>query len=219
MQDIKYRIVIADGSSLFRDGVASVLEKAGYKVVAQAGDGDGTIQAVLVSQPDLVLLDSGLPGIGGIKAAERIRNKFPDIKIVILTGVEDDETLFAAIRAGVNGYLSKDLKATEFLEMLAGLERGEAAVTRKTAARLMFGFQQTSQVNEGAKCLTKQEIKVLYLMRDGSSNKEIANVLFISENTVKYHVRNILHKLGVKNRTEAVVYALQENLIHEDRNN
>ena len=161
MHNKKFRIVIADESSLFRDGVASLLEKAGYEVVAQAGDGNSALQAVLETRPDLVLLDASLPEMDGITTVEKIKNNLPDINVVILTSLEDDETLFAAIRAGVSGYLTKDLKATEFLEMLAGLEQGEAAVTRKTATRLMAGFQQASRETQSVSHLTKQEIRVL----------------------------------------------------------
>ena len=215
MQDKSLRVVIADRSSLFRDGIASLLENAGHEVILQTGDGVSTLQSTLDLRPDLVLIDADLPGMDSMTVTAKIKAGSPGTKVVILTGMEDDKTLFAAIRVGTDGYLSKDLNAGEFIEMLAGLERGEAAVTRKTAARLMAGFQEAIRENKTLNCLTNQEIRVLRLIRDGSSNRQIAETLFISENTVKYHVRNILQKLGVKNRTEAVVYAPQEKLLDE----
>lgn len=210
------RVVIADESSLFRDGIASLLETAGHEMVEQTRDGVGAVEAVLRLRPDLVLMDAALPEMDGVTATAKIKAEAPDTKVVILTGVDDDETLYAAIRAGADGYLSKDLKATEFFEMLSGLSRGDAAITRRTAARLMDGFQKVSRMKNRQDRLTRQETRVLTLMGKGSSNKVIAEALFISENTVKYHVRNILNKLGVKNRTEAVVQALRENLIDKD---
>ena len=210
------RVVIADESSLFRDGIASLLETAGHEMVEQTRDGVGAVEAVLRLRPDLVLMDAALPEMDGVTATAKIKSEAPDTKVVILTGVDDDETLYAAIRAGADGYLSKDLKATEFFEMLSGLSRGDAAITRRTAARLMDGFQKVSRMKNRQDRLTRQETRVLTLMGKGSSNKVIAEALFISENTVKYHVRNILNKLGVKNRTEAVVQALRENLIDKD---
>ena len=210
------RVVIADDSSLFRDGIASLLETAGHEMVEQTRDGVGAVEAVLRLRPDLVLMDAALPEMDGVTATAKIKAEAPDTKVVILTGVDDDETLYAAIRAGADGYLSKDLKATEFFEMLSGLSRGDAAITRRTAARLMDGFQKVSRMKNRQDRLTRQETRVLTLMGKGSSNKVIAEALFISENTVKYHVRNILNKLGVKNRTEAVVQALRENLIDKD---
>ena len=114
-------------------------------------------------------------------------------------------------------YLQKDLDASEFLEMLAGLERGEAAITRKTAARLMSAFQDLTKRDSEDNQLTKREIQLLRWMVEGYSNKAIAQELFISENTVKYHIRNILQKLDVQNRTEAVSYVLREGLINTDQ--
>ena len=147
-----------------------------------------------------------------------IKAEFPDTRVVILTVSDDDDDLFNTTQAGANGYLHKDLDASQFLEMLAGLERGEAAITRKTAARLMSGFQNLAQQTENADPLTPRETQLLRWMVEGYSNKAIAKELFISENTVKYHIRNIFQKLQVQNRTEAVAYALLEGLIDTAQN-
>jgi DNA-binding NarL/FixJ family response regulator len=217
MEDKPISVVVADDHSLFRDGITSLLEAAGYNVVDQSNDGQGALDAVRKTHPDLVLLDISMPKMDGLEALQLIKAEFPETKVVILTVSEEDDDLFSSIRAGADGFLHKDLDASEFLEMLAGLERGEAAITRKTAARLMSGFQQLTEQTENADALTKREIQLLHWMVEGHSNREIAKELFISENTVKYHIRNIFQKLEVQNRTEAVAYALREGLIRKDQ--
>jgi len=211
------RVVVADDHSLFRDGITSLLEAAGYEVVDQGSDGQEAIEAVRRFRPDLVLLDISMPKMGGLEALQLIKAEFPETRVVILTVSDEDDDLFATTRAGANGYLQKDLDASEFLEMLAGLEHGEAAITRKTAARLMTAFQDLTKRDDEDNQLTKREIQLLRWMVEGYSNKAIAQQLFISENTVKYHIRNILQKLDVQNRTEAVSYALREGLINADQ--
>jgi DNA-binding NarL/FixJ family response regulator len=218
MNDKPMRVVVADDHSLFRDGITSLLEAVGYEIVEQCGDGQAAVEAVQRLHPDLVLLDISMPKMGGLEALQLIKAESPDTRVVILTVSDDEDDLFATTRAGANGYLQKDLDASEFLEMLAGLERGEAAITRKTAARLMSGFQSLIQETETADQLTEREIQLLGWMVEGYSNKAIAKELFISENTVKYHIRNIFQKLQVQNRTEAVAYALREGLIDTAQN-
>ncbi|MGD8751807.1 MAG: response regulator transcription factor, partial [Anaerolineales bacterium] len=140
------------------------------------------------------------------------------VQVVILTVSDQDEDIFAAIKSGADGYLLKDLNASEFLEILSGLERGEAAITRKTAARLMAGFQNlTREDSEQADKLTERELEILKLVGKGLSNRNIAEQLFISENTVKYHLRNILQKTGAQNRTEAVTHAIQVGLFDPEQ--
>jgi DNA-binding NarL/FixJ family response regulator len=208
------RVIVADDHSLFRDGITSLLEAAGYEVVEQVGNGKLAIEAVRQHQPDLVLLDIKMPVVDGIEALKVIRSEFPDLRVVILTVSDDDEDLFAAIQAGADGYLLKDLTSDEFLEMLSGLERGEAAISRKVTTQLIAGFQQLStQTTDSRNQLTDREFELLHLLADGLSNKIIAERLFISENTVKYHIKNILQKFGVQNRTEAVAMAIRQGLL------
>ena len=208
------RVVVADDHSLFRDGITSLLEAAGYNVVEQVGDGERAIDAVRRLNPDLVLLDITMPKTTGIDALRVIKSEFPHIKVVMLTVSAEDDDLFAAIQSGADGYLLKDLNSDEFLEMLGGLEIGAAAISRTMTTRLMSGFQELSGQNDRAKNqLTDREIELLYYMADGLSNKGIAEKLFISENTVKYHIRNILQKFGVQNRTEAVALAIRRGLL------
>jgi len=210
-------VIVADDHSLFRDGIVSLLEAAGHQVVEQVGDGKSAVEVAGRLQPDLVLLDINMPGMDGLEALTLIKKEVPKARVVMLTVSDDDVDLFAAIKAGADGYLLKDLNASTFLEMLEGLERGEAAVTRKTAKRLMGGFKElSSQPASAPDELTTREFELLSLLGEGLPNKVIAERMFISENTVKYHIRNILQKLGVQNRTEAVATALRNGLIRPD---
>jgi DNA-binding NarL/FixJ family response regulator len=211
------RVLVADDHSLFRDGIASLLQAAGFDVVGQAEDGLGAVEAAKRLRPDLVLLDIAMPHMDGLEALHRIKEALPETRVVMLTVSDEDDDLFEAIRAGAQGYLLKNMTADEFFEMLAGLERGEAALTRRTATRLMKGFADLPHERvRPESSLTARERELLGLMAQGGSNKSIARDLSISENTVKYHVRNILQKLDVQNRTEAVSYAINAGLFDPD---
>ncbi|HLF27627.1 MAG TPA: response regulator transcription factor [Anaerolineae bacterium] len=208
------RVLVADDHSLFRDGMISLLEAAGFTVVGQAGDGRAAVEAARQLRPDLVLLDISMPGMTGLQALRQIKAESPDVQVVMLTVSDADSDLFEAVQSGARGYLLKSLNANEFLEALNGLKRGEAAITRKTAARLMDGFAALAQQPaQPAGVLTPREIELLQLVVDGLSNKAIAEKLSLSENTVKYHVKNILQKLGVQNRTEAATHAIRDGLL------
>lgn len=208
------RVLVADDHSLFRDGIVSLLEAADFDVVGQVGDGQAAVETALRLRPDLVLMDITMPKMGGLEALRLIKEKLPETKVVMLTVSDSDDDLFVAVKSGAHGYLLKNLNASEFFEMLDGLRRGEAAMTRQTTSRLMKGFTDfSSQQAEPVENLTQRELELLRLVAEGLSNKAIARMLSISENTVKYHVRNILQKLGVQNRTQAVAQALCSGLI------
>jgi DNA-binding NarL/FixJ family response regulator len=214
------RVLVADDHSLFRDGIISLLEAAGFDVVGQVGDGQAAVEAALRLRPDLVLMDITMPQMTGLEALLLIKQELPETQVVMLTISDDDADLFEAIKSGAHGYLLKDLNADEFLEMLSGLQRGEAAMTRRTTTRLMQGFSEPSQRGaQPARNLTEREIELLRLVADGMSNKAIARALSVSENTVKYHMRNILQKLGAQNRTEAVTLAIRAGLLDPDLSN
>jgi DNA-binding NarL/FixJ family response regulator len=211
------RVLVADDHSLFRDGITSLLEAAGFEVVGQAGDGQAAVEAALRLRPDLVLLDIAMPYLSGLEALRLIKRELPETQVVMLTVSDDDADLLEAVESGALGYLLKDLSADQFFEMLDGLQRGEAAMTRQTTTRLMkrladLPYQQAEPVES----LTQREIELLGLVAEGMSNKAIAQTLSISENTVKYHVRNILQKLGVRTRTEAVTQAIRAGLLDPD---
>jgi len=208
------RVLVADDHSLFRDGIVSLLEAAGFEVIGQVGDGRAAVEAAQRLRPDLVLMDITMPQMSGLEALRRIKAELPEVQVVMLTVSDDDADLIEAVKSGARGYLLKNLTADEFLDMLGGLERGEAAMTRQTTARLLQGLADLSQPRaEPMEGLTQREIELLRLVAEGLSNKAIAQALSISENTVKYHLKNILQKLGVQNRAEAVAHALRAGLL------
>jgi DNA-binding NarL/FixJ family response regulator len=205
------KILVADDHSLFRDGLVSLLEAGGYEVIGQAGDGQEAVDKTLALEPELVLMDINMPRLTGLEALREIKSTLPATKVVILTVSEDDAHLLEAIHSGAEGYLLKHLNATEFLEMIQSVERGEAAISRSMAGRLFKHVAQPASSEEIV--LSDREVEVLKLVAAGRSNREIAGELSVSENTVKFHLRNILQRLGVSNRTEAVMVALQKHII------
>jgi DNA-binding NarL/FixJ family response regulator len=134
------RVLVADDHALFRDGLVSLLEAGNYEVVAQVENGEQAVEIAVQLQPDIVLLDITMPKMDGLEALRRLRKELPDSKLVILSVSDDEKDLAEAIRAGANGYLLKSLDADEFLELLEGLQRGEAAITRKMTTKLMAGM-------------------------------------------------------------------------------
>lgn len=207
------RVLVADDHSLFRDGLVSLLEAAGHEVVGQAGDGDAAARMAASLRPDLVLLDVSMPSVDGLHALRRIKAEAPDVQVVMLTVSDDDASLFEALRGGAQGYLLKSLNASEFLAMIDGIGRGEAALSRKTATRVIEGLARADEPPPPHSRLTERELELLAYVARGMSNKAIAGEMSISENTVKYYMKNILQKLGAQNRTEAVSVALREGLI------
>ena len=208
------RVLVVDDHPLFRDGIVSLLEAAGFEVVGEADNGQEAIRQTQRTQPDLVLMDISMPRMSGLIALEAIKAAHPTTQVVMLTVSEEDEDLLTAVQAGASGYLLKNLDAEQFLDLLAGLQKGEAAMTRKTTARLIAGVAaQASQPQKYEVRLTKRELELLNLVAEGLSNKAIGQRLSVSENTVKYHIRNILQKLQVQNRTEAVSVAMQAGWI------
>jgi len=214
------RVLVADDHSLFRDGVVSLLEAGGFEVVGQCGDGRAAVETALRLRPDVVLLDLTMPVLTGLQALKEIRTAWPEARVVMLTASDDDDSLFQASEAGASGYLLKSLPADQFLDMLHGLERGEAAMTRQTTARLLAEMNRAAQNPlPHPDALTPQEVRLLQFLADGLTNKAIAQAMSVSENTVKYHIKNILQKLGAQNRTEAAAYAVQSGLLRRGHAN
>ena len=208
------RIVLADDHALFRDGVSSLLQAWGHQVVGLASGGREAVDLVTRLDPDLVLMDVRMPGMSGVEATRAIAAIRPETPIVMLTVSEDEGDLFAAIRAGARGYLLKDLEAAQLRTMIDAVSRGEAAITPATAARIIRHLS-TLGAADGSDFgrLTARELEVLRLVTGGRRNKEIAAELGISENTVKYHLRNILEKLHAESRTEVAARAVREGLL------
>jgi DNA-binding NarL/FixJ family response regulator len=207
------RVVLADDHALVRDGIASLLSAWGHEVVGQATDGSEAVALADRLEPDLVLMDIKMPGIGGIEATRRIKAAHAGIPIVMLTASEDEDDLFAAIRVGAQGYLAKNLESDGLRRMLDAVRRGEAAITPATAARMLDHFQRAGHPAPDPDRLTERELQVLELVTAGLRNKEIASRLEISENTVKYHLGNILSKLHAQSRAELAVRAVREGLV------
>ncbi len=209
------RILVADDHSLFRDGIVSLLKAAGMTVVGEAGNGAQAVSEALRLRPDVVLMDVQMPEVDGIEATRLIKAELPDVRVVMLTVLQDDEHLFGSLRAGAQGYLLKSLGSDEFLELLEGMTRGEAPIPRSLAGRLIEGFARQSDhpARRATDSLTEREIELLRHVAEGLSNKVIATELGVSENTVKYHIKNILQKLHLHNRAQAAAFAVRNHLV------
>ncbi len=213
------RVLLADDHSLFRRGVAAALaDQPDIQVVGEAADGLQAVSKARELNPHVVLMDISMPGIDGLEATRRIKAELPEVKIVILTIAEEDQNLFEAIKSGAQGYLLKNVEPQELVEMLRGVFRGEAPISRGTAARILaeFARQAHVQVSEAAArpsaCLSKREQEVLGLVAGGATNKDIAAALGISPSTVKNHLQNILEKLHLENRVQVATFALREGI-------
>ncbi len=214
------RVLIADDHKLFRQGLISLMETRDdlVQIIGEAETGRESVELAVELQPDLVLLDILMPDGNGLEAAKEIRHKVPDAAIVMLTSSELDEHLHEAVKIGVQGYLLKDLDAGELFSLLSGIEQGEAAMTRSMAARLLKNMARPDVAEEEKENLTEREIDVLENVARGESNQQIAENLHITVNTVKTHLKNILAKLQVENRTQAATYAIRTGLISQNSN-
>lgn len=211
------RILLADDHALFRDGLASLLAAWGHEVVGAASTADEAVALAARTRPHLVLMDIRMPG-SGIAATQAIKAQRPETAIVMLTVSEDEEDLFAAVKAGASGYLLKNVRGDELRAMIDAVGRGEAALSPASAKRILEEFARVSAGPRGAgrTKLTERERHVLAELMAGATNKAIAATLGISENTVKYHLKHILAKLHAQSRTEVAVRAAREYLA-EDR--
>lgn len=211
------RILIVDDHILFREGLSGLLRsQADMEVIAECGTVNEAVELALQTHPDVILMDYSLPDGTGLEATRSILAVNPQIQIIFLTVHDNDERVIAAMRAGAKGYLLKNLSVSKLLASLRALQRGEAAISRTMMARILAEFAQTSpsptQMPSPLVGLTSREIEVLEELADGITNQEIATRLFISENTVKNHIHNILEKLGLHNRREAIEFARKNGL-------
>jgi len=211
------RIVIADDHALFRDSLRSLLAARDLEVVGEARNGREAIELAWKLKPDVVLMDLMMPEMDGLDATKRLAAELPDVKVIVLTASDDEANLFEAIKAGAKGYLLKDLEADRFFALLEGVAQGEPALTPSLARKLLDEFARpkpTAREEYDPDALTEREQEVLELMVDGiTSNRRLASELGVSENTVKFHVRNILDKLHLHNRAQVVAYALKHRLV------
>ena len=212
------RVLIVDDHPLFRDGLRSLLEVRGIDVVGEASNGREAVDQARRLQPEVVLMDLDMPELNGLAATRLISAQLPDVKVVILTASEDDGNLFEAIKSGAQGYLYKNLDSAEIYRLLEGVAQGEPALTPGLARKLLGEFARPAPVaappTEPPPVLTDREREVLDLLVQGvTSNRELAERLVVSENTVKYHLRNILDKLHVQNRAQVVAFAVRQGMI------
>lgn len=214
------RVLLADDHPLFRDGLATLLRARGMEVVGEASNGLDAVEKARALKPDLVLMDVNMPQMSGLEATRIIKTERPDTKIVILTVSDDDENLFEAIKSGAQGYLLKSLQSQAFFDLLNGVAQGEAPISRGLATKILGEFARHLQQDEAQAAnkedLTDREKEVLRLVAEGSTNRDIASKLNVTENTVKYHLKNILEKLHLRNRAQAVAYAMQTGLIKKN---
>jgi DNA-binding NarL/FixJ family response regulator len=214
------KVLLVDDHALFRSGIASLLgQQEDFEVIGEAGNGLEALEKAKELMPDLILMDIEMPECNGLEATRRIQEVLPYAKIVILTVSEEDHTLFEAIKAGAQGYLLKKIEPKELFDLLRGVSRGEAPISKATAAKILGEYAKQSHQTPSKRglqeTLTPREREVLERLTEGTTNKKIANALCISENTVKNHLRNILDKLHLQNRVQAVAYALREGLFQQ----
>lgn len=210
MDEIK--VLIADDHTVVRKGIRALLEtEPGITVVGEAADGEDAIHKALALKPDVILMDLVMPKLDGVQAIKELREKLPEIKVLVLTSFAEDRRIVAAIEAGALGYLLKDSSPEDLVRAIREVHRGESSLHPKVAQQLIKKLQRPAEEPEREE-LTARERKVLALIARGLSNREIARELSISEPTVRTHVSNILRKLGLKSRTQAALYALKEGL-------
>ncbi|CAN5325970.1 response regulator transcription factor [soil metagenome] len=211
------RVLVVDDQELFRRGLTMLLAvEAGLEVVGEAGDGAEGVTLAESAAPDVVLLDVRMPKKSGIEACLAIKESVPSAKIIMLTVSDEEADLYEAVKSGASGYLLKDSSIEEVAQAIRVVADGQSLISPSMAIKLIDEFKQMSRPERDtgpALRLTERELDVLRLVAQGHSNKEIAARLFISENTVKNHVRNMLEKLQLHSRMEAVMYAVRENLL------
>jgi len=213
------RVLIVDDHALFRRGLQMVLEQeTDIAVVGEAGDGQEAVEKAGETMPDVVLMDVRMPKRGGIEATKAIKELMPHIKILMLTISDEEADLYDAIKAGATGYLLKEVSIEEVGNAIRSVQTGQSLISPSMASKLLSEFAtMVKRADEKQTVpqprLTDREMEVLKLVAKGRNNRDIAKELFISENTVKNHIRNILEKLHLHSRMEAVVYAVREKLL------
>ena len=212
----KIRVLLVDDQELFRRGVTTVLGTDDRFEVVDVGSGDEAIATITDEVFDIVVLDVRMPGRGGVEVCAAIKEIAPDTGIIILTASDDEADLYESVKAGASGYLLKDGSTfDQVADAVSLVASGQSLVTPSMATKLLDEFKQISKAAVPATALTARELQVLRLVAHGMSNREIGEELFISENTVKNHIRNILGKLQKKSRMEAATFAIRSKLIDD----
>lgn len=209
------RVLLVDDHALFRDGLASLLTAWDMEIVGQASDGQDGVEKARALRPDLVLMDVNMPRLNGLEATRIIKTELPDTKVVVVTVSDAEENLFDAVKSGAEGYILKNASGEEFGRLLSNLARGEPAMSPGLARRLLDEFarigSKTRGPGETEEALTPREREVLEQVAGGKTNREVGSILFVSEETVKYHLKNIMQKLHLRNRAEVVAWAIRHH--------
>ncbi len=212
------RVMIVDDHEVVRIGLKSLLARVeDFEVVAEAGSADETVRKIdqLAQEgraPDVVVMDVRMPGGSGVDACRQIRAKYPDIKVIMLTSYTDDEAIFASVMAGASGYVLKQVGSEDLIKAIRTVHAGGSLLDPSTTQRVLERMRQKDPLSDLPEPLTEQERRLLSLIAEGKTNKEIAAIVYLSEKTVRNYVSNILAKLGLSNRAEAAAFAVRHGL-------
>ncbi len=213
------KVLLADDQALFREGLRTLLEvQPDFQVVGEAANGEEALRLAATTQPEVILMDLRMPIMDGVTATRRIRDSFQNIRVIVLTTFDDDETVFDGLRAGAVGYLLKDVTSEKLCEAIRAAARGEYFMQPSITAKVISEFTRMArtprvQVPDLAVDLSSRELEVLRQVATGASNKEIADLLVIAEGTVKNHLTSILAKLDARDRMQAVLKAREYGII------
>ena len=213
----KIRILIVDDHAVVRTGISALIQtEPDMEVCGEAADGGEAVVKTQALKPDVILLDLVMPRKDGIYAIVEIKKINPPARILVLTSFAEDELLFPAVKAGALGYLLKDCSPQDLIQAIRDVYNGQSSLHPTIARKLLFELQQPQQTNLSENPLTEREMEILRLVAQGHSNQEIADILVLSERTVRTHMSNILSKLHLANRTQAALYALRKGLVRPD---
>jgi DNA-binding NarL/FixJ family response regulator len=214
------RLIVVDDQQLFREAIKTLLTaQPDFIVIGEGANGCEALDLVEKLQPDIVLMDLRMPTMDGVQATREIKAKYPATRVIILTTFDDDTDLFEGLKAGAAGYVLKEISSEQLYSAIRAAARGELFLLPSATARVVAEFSRlsstddTSLTSSPAEVLTKREIEILKLVSTGVSNKEIGEILYITEGTVKNHMTNILNKLDVRERLQAVVKARHQGLL------
>lgn len=215
-----YRVLLADDHDIVRQGLKSVLKAhPEFNVVAEARDGEEAVRIAIKEQPDLIVLDVRMPKLTGIEACREIRAAMPEANVLILTSYADEKAVMAAIVAGASGFMLKEVNTSDLIDAMRTVAAGGKTLDPTSSATVIEQIRRGNVVSEEdrlAQSLTDREQKILELVADGQTNREIGEQLFLSERTVKHHVSDILGKLGLTRRVEAATFAIRRAAQHPD---
>jgi len=213
----RLKVLLADDKEVFREGLARLLEEQEYiEVVSQCANGKQAIKDVKETKTDVVLIDSNILDCGSNEATREMKKSSPQVRVAVLTDSKNEQELFSAIESGATGYLQKNTKLEDLVKSIDLIGKGEVVISPPLAEKLVGKFASMRQKEaEEPTGLTNREVEIVKLLPKGLTNKEMAETLFVTDNTVKVHVKNILEKLQLRNRQQVAAYAIQQGLVTE----